>query len=85
MNKTSLLRYAEARQKILEKTFIIEEIKPLLDLLQNKTIVQVVSFDENKIRYESNYFNLYNLLMIGVTIGFLISLSYIVIKEFSKE
>ena len=85
MNKTSLLRYAEARQKILEKTLIIEEIKPLLNLLQNKTIVQVVSFDENKIRYESNYFNLYTLLTIGVTIGFLISLSYIVIKEFSKE
>ena len=85
MNKISLLRYAEARQKILEKTFIIEEIKPVLNLLQNKTIVQVVSFDENKIRHESNYFNLYNLLMIGVTIGFLISLLYIVIKEFSKE
>ena len=56
---------------------IISDLMPYHKL---RTII-----NENKIRYESNYFNLYNLLMIGVTIGFLISLSYIVIKEFSKE
>ena len=83
-NKSNLLKYPEARQNILEKLLIIEEIKPVLNLLKNKTIVQVVSFDENKIRYEANFFNFYNLLMIGVTIGFLISLLYIVTKEFSK-
>ncbi len=67
----------------LESVMITEETRPIMILLEEDKINEFVGFNSNELRLIPNFLSIFNCLMLGLTIGILLSFVYIIIREFS--
>ena len=83
INEKRIYKSPSSITTYLESVMITEETKSIMKLLEKDELTEFVGFNSNELRLIPNFLSIFNCLMLGLTIGVLLSFVYIIIKELS--